>query len=95
MTFPRSPLCLDRMPPPFFTATSRVLLWSSTTETLNSNLHIRCSFLVNSHSFTAWRSKTVNLRLIVDGVKGLLGRGRLSPARAALVRQQIETYEGI
>lgn len=37
-TFPRSPLCLDRMLPPFFTATSKVLLWSSTIDTLNSNL---------------------------------------------------------
>lgn len=38
VTFPKSPLCLDRMLPLFFTATSRVLLWSSTMETLNSNL---------------------------------------------------------
>lgn len=38
VTFPKSPLCLDRMLPPFFTATSRVLLWSSTIDTLNSNL---------------------------------------------------------
>ncbi len=38
VTFPKSPLCLDRMFPPFFTATSRVLLWSSTIDTLNSNL---------------------------------------------------------
>lgn len=38
ITFPRSPLCLDRRLPPFFTATSSVLLWSSTVETLNSNL---------------------------------------------------------
>lgn len=38
-TFPRRPLCFDSRPPPFFTATSRVRLWSSTRETLNSNLN--------------------------------------------------------
>lgn len=34
-------------------------------------------------------------RLIVDGVQRLLHRGGLSLARAALVGQQIESYEGI
>lgn len=38
LTFPRSPLCFNRIPPLFFTATSKVLLCSSTMETLNSNL---------------------------------------------------------
>ncbi len=39
VTFPSSPLCFDRIPPPFFTATSSVLLCNSTSDTLNSNLH--------------------------------------------------------
>lgn len=39
VTFPSSPLCFDRIPPPFFTATSKVLLCNSTSDTLNSNLH--------------------------------------------------------
>lgn len=34
-------------------------------------------------------------RLIVDGVQRPLHRGGLSLARAALVRQQVESYEGI
>lgn len=37
-TFPRRPLCLDSRLPAFFTATSRVLLWSSMRETVNSKL---------------------------------------------------------
>lgn len=37
-TLPSSTLCLDSSPPPFFTATSSVLLCSSTIDTLNSKL---------------------------------------------------------
>lgn len=57
-TFPRSPLCLDRMLPPFFTATSRVLLWSSTIDTLNSNLQTHTHAHKHKHTLFMFSIKS-------------------------------------
>lgn len=41
------------------------------------------------------QTKYANPRLIINGVEGSLQGSRLPPASSALVRQQIEAYEGI
>lgn len=41
------------------------------------------------------QTKHANPRLIINGVEGSLQGSRLPPASSALVRQQIEAYEGI
>lgn len=91
-TFPRRPLCLESRPPPFFTATSRVRLWSSTRETVNSNLKstITAEPLNNQQVIEQYEPKKWDSRLIVNRVQVLLERVSFPPARPPFVREQVE-----
>ncbi len=107
VTFPSSPLCFDRIPPPFFTATSSVLLCNSTTDTLNSNLH---KHMCMQHTNTLFKNTNTsifiqckmrrlketgrgktNWRLIIDRIHCFLYGVCFSASRASFIRQQIQT----
>lgn len=80
-TFPRRPLCLESRLPPFFTATSRVLLWSSTRETVNSNLRERRNGVFRAGPMAGEEeSARRRSRLVVNRVQVSLERVSFPPA---------------
>lgn len=89
-TFPRRPLCLERRPPPFFTATSRVRLCSSTRETLNSCLNGEKLLVCIRANRQTTISKELHPLLIEDRVEVFLYGVSFPPARPPFVREQVE-----
>lgn len=90
-TFPRRPLCLESRLPPFFTATSRVLLWSSMRETVNSNLGQRRRRAF-THQQTPGKHESVQQcsRLVVNRVQVSLECVGFPPAWPPFVREEVE-----
>lgn len=89
---------MESRPPPFFTATSRVRLWSSTSETVNSNLRRQREEEHADHSAAGEptanepkvKAERRDSRLIVNWVEVLLERVSFPPARPPFVRKQVE-----
>lgn len=90
-TFPRRPLCLESRLPLFFTATSRVLLWSSMRETVNSNLgERRRRAFSRQQTPGTYESAQRCSRLVVNRVQVPLECGSFPPAWPPFVREEVE-----
>lgn len=68
------------------------------TELKPANAHVLIDGDVTGKSLSFlkhWPNSYANPRLIINGVQGSLHGSSLPPASSALVRQQVEAYEGV
>lgn len=70
--------------------------WRHWTQTCNhTRFSRRWKITLSGLWSNGWSNRYANPRLIINWVQGSLHGSRLPPASSALVRQQIEAYEGI